>query len=217
MPTRLYKFMRNIYHAYPLELSLGVVRPGMLIETTWGWGFPIDSRPTFKRHEGFAWDVLDGVSEEDYESEFVKANIMVGTISDRIKVDLSASLPQFGLSVSAGFTKQMDAVLSVSTVQGRIFKKGFSGHDLRRRLRQLGGDDKPEWKWVDNDFLVTEAYHTGDLSFEFKNEGGLSAKAELERAGVKVGGEFKAEWQGEERLVLRGTADVPFAIRGFKV
>lgn len=213
MSTKLHKFMRNVHNAHPLTLATANVVPGTLLETRWSGS----RNPIFSREEGAAWDILSDVNEADYPSRMHDANILVGTISEKLSLGVDLSIAPFGINIGAEFSKEHQATINIGTIRARVFDVGFSGHELRKKLRELRKSDSERWKWVDDDFLVTECFFTGDMEFNFRSSGDLSAKLGFEHSGGSVDASLTAIWANDQHLILRGTASVPFAVRGMKI
>lgn len=208
--------MRKVYSAYPLMLAVDTIVPGTLLETRWRASMPVDTRPQFTRIEGLAWDVL-GEKAQSYRSQLNSANILVGTLTDKFDFAGHVSLPHVGVAVASTLANARTAALTIGQIKARTFTNGFSGHILRTKLRALQQASPDRWKWVDDDFLITECYYTGELTFTFRQQGNTSAQADLENAGVTFGGGFQASWKNDHALTLKGTARTPFAVRGVKV
>ena len=216
MAGKLHEIMFKVYSAFPLPLASRKVCPGMLLETFWEPAIPWDTRPVFRREEGYAWEVL-GIPAAGYENEEGPGNILAGDILEKVEFGAHLPLPQYGLDAALNFANRWTATLTVTAVKVRTFRRGFSGHELRAKLREFRESDPQRWKWVLDDFLVTDSYHTDALRFEFRQDGEASAKAELDKAGLKAEGTVQLSWEDEWTLVLRGTAEAPFAVRGFKI
>lgn len=216
MAGKLHEIMFRVYGAFPLPLTGGKVRPGTLLETFWEPAIPWDTRPVFRREEGYAWEVLE-VPADGYEDEEGPGNILAGDILEKMEFGAHLPLPQYGLEAGLDFANRRTATLTVTAVKVRTFRRGFSGHELRARLRDLRKGAPQRWKWVLDDFLVTDSYHTDALRFEFRQDGEASAKTELDKAGIEAEGKVQLSWEDEWTLVLRGTAKAPFAVRGFKI
>lgn len=216
MGGRLNEHMYKAYGAFPLGLVNENVRPGMLIETRWRPALPLNSYPHFLRQEGFAWELLD-LSPDKFQSELHRANILAGEFTEKIGFDGTLPLPQYGLNLSASFNRVRKAKLTIGAVYGRTFTRGFAAHELHAALRKLQETDPARGGWVEDDYLVTECYYTADLTFTFAEQGDMTAKAELQKAGLKIAAEIKANWTDEHTLVLQGAAAAPFAVRGMRV
>ncbi len=216
MHAKLYKLMKN-YSAYPMMLCSKNVKPGMLLQTEWDWF----SNPTkFVGEEGYPWKLLGMSKKADraaYIDKLSAASIIVGDIVDKIEFGANLALPQFGFSTSASFAEKRVAKLIVDGVKVRSFKVGFAQHELRLALRKLKGSDPTRWGWVDDDFLVTDSFYTSGLRFEFKKEGGFNAEVTYKKLEKDISAGFKHKWQNDTTLILKGTAKVPFAVRGIKV
>ena len=216
MHAKLFKLMKN-YSAYPMTLCSMKIKPGMLLQTKWDWfGTPIK----FVREEGYPWKLL-GMSKKTvrdaYIDELSAASIIVGDITDKVEFGVNLALPQFGFSTGASFAEKKNTKLTVGGVKVRSFKFGFAQHELRMALRKLKDSDPSRWGWVDDDFLVTDAFYTSGLRFEFKKEGGFNAEVTYKKLEENSSAGFKHKWQNDTTLILKGTAKVPFAVRGIKV
>jgi len=216
MSTKLQEFMYCIYGAFLLPLVSEKVRPGALIETDWLPAWQWDTNPRFKSFEGYAWDLLDAVDPERCADEMGGASILVGDLVDKVDFGLDLTLPQFGFGLDVALNASRTAKLTLGGVRARTFKRGFCGDELRAELKRLEQKRDPRWIWVKGDFLVTESYYTSDVHFEFKDTGGLSAKAELQDVLTPAAG-LELKWTDEYNLTLKGTSSVPFAVRGNKV
>ncbi len=220
MPGMLYQVMKKEYGAYPLMLAVGDIAPGLLLETIWEWD-PFryglfESYPRFRGQEGYAWEVL-GIDPGPYQHEVQEASIIAGEITEKIEFGAGFPLPQFGLSIKTSLKETRVARLTIGSVKGARFKRGVAANELLDGLRKLRAKNPARWKWVENDFFVTESYYTANLRLEFKENGGANAKAELQKAGLKAEGDFTVKWENNYTLALNGTAAVPFAVQGRRV
>jgi hypothetical protein len=220
MFDNLYRVMKN-YSAYPMLLASDVVRPGILLETSWDF-FGLGTAPTkFISEEGCPWKLL-GIKDEPafyqkYPTDLRNASIVTGEITGKVKFGGNLALPQFGFSADASFGKEEVVKFRVSGITVMSFKVGFDQYILRRELRDMK-KAKPEWfGWVDDDFLVTDSYYISGLEYEFKEESKTDVKATCDKlkGGVSVG--FILETEGTAKLKLVGTSETPFAVRGIKV
>lgn len=183
----------------------------------WDWfGNPVKCMG----EEGYPWKLL-GMSKKAakiaYADQLCAASIIIGDITDKVEFGANLALPQFGFSTSASFAKNSVAKLTIGDVRVRSFKVGFAQHELRMELRKLQKSNPTYWDWVDNDFLVTDSFYTSNLRFEFKEAGDFNAKATYKKLEKDISAGFKLKWESDTTLVLKGTAKVPFAVRGIKV
>ena len=214
MAARLFELMRRIYSACPMMLASEDVRPGMLLRTV--WGPPAQGRPEkFIGEIDYAWRLVDGACTTASQSDLFSESIIVGEVSDDVKVDVNLALPQFGFCAGASFPEEKAAELTVGEIKVRCFKNPFAKYDLRQKLRGLKEANQRRYVWADSGFLVSEAYYAGGLRFEFKKEDGFDPKTAY--AGMRVADGFAASWRDDMTLVLEGTARVPFAVAGIKI
>ncbi len=213
MPAKLYELIRKIYYAYPLMIGTIETKPGTLLEADWDWLSP-EYPMRFVAQQGRPWEILN-VPAEPYESELLDASIITGQITDKFRFGTTIAAPQFGLAGGASLIQKNIAKLTIGAIKVRRFKERFAEYELRMKLRQLKDTDCQQYAWVDNSFLVTDCYYTTDLHFEFKKENGFNPQALYENLDISEG--FKVRWDGRKTLLLQGTADVPFAVRGIKV
>lgn len=192
--------------------------PGMLLETDWHAGFPRiwEAEPEFRREEGFAWELLQ-LDESKYQSDIVQANIIQESISEKTSLGGKVSLPQYGLSLGAALEAEFSAVFKVTGIKARVFENTRVPYELMQSLLKLKDFNPSLWNWVNDDFLITESYYVTSFVAQFKNERGLKAKAEFEKAGQKIEGEVKFDWISDSVLEMVGTPSVPIAIRGLRV
>lgn len=214
---KLRYMMRSTYQAHLIPLSSSLVEPGRLLETYWGAGWPWNSNPRFRRVEGTAFDVLQGIGPDasGYTIIDSESSMIEGTFQDTFTFGVDFPLAQLGLSIGGEVKNDRKVTVEIGSITAKSFENGFAGHRLRRDLRALRRTDREAFNWVDDDFLVTMTYHVSDLRFKFKETGGLSAKVELEQAGLEVGG--NANWSSDHDLKLDGHVSVPFSVQGLRV
>lgn len=218
MASNIDKFLGERYSAFPLMLATERAIPGMLIETDWNVSFPIlwKEKPKFRREEGFTWDLLK-LDKNKYQSGIVDANIIQESISEKISLGGNVSLPQYGISLSTALSSNFSAVFKVTGIKARVFKDTSTPYELIQALLKLKGANPSLWDWVNDDFLITESYYVISFVAQLKNEKGLSAKAEFDKAGQKIEGKLSLSWISDSVLEMVGTPSVPIAVRGLKV
>jgi hypothetical protein len=195
------------------------IKPGVLLHTAWDW-FGFGNRPEkFIKEEGYPWTLLNMKDENDFHKTYPhklnNASIIAGKITDKVQFGANLALPQYGFSAETSFAEERAVKLTIGGVKVDSFDVGFAEYDLREKLRELERTDRKRWAWVNDDFLVTDSYYTSELRFEFKNQGDFNAKATYDK--LNFSGGFNASWTNDTTLVLKGTAKVPFAVRGIKV
>lgn len=218
MHAKLFKLMRN-YSAYPIMLGSENIKPGVLLHTAWDW-FGLGNRPEkFISEEGCPWKLLNRKDENDfyktYPHKLNNASIIAGEITDKVQFGANLALPQFGFSTGASFAEERTSKLTIGGVKVDSFDVGYAQYELREKLRDLERTNRKRWAWVNDDFLVTDSYYTSELCFEFKEEGDFNARATYDK--LSISGGFEASWENNTTLILKGTAKVPFAVRGIKV
>ena len=216
--SKLYEFMRSRYDAFPIMLGTSRVRPGMIIDTDWRptWPWEVDTRPDFEREEMFAWDALEE-SKYDYKSDFVEANLLYGTVTNRYSIGGEVSLPQFGLTLSAELEHEYKAEFRITDLRARVFQNSSHGFVLMSKLNALRQPRPDLWRVINDDFLVTETYHVASLHAAFSSRGTGKAKADFEEAGVRLAAGLDLEWKSDESFELAGLSKVPLAVRGVKI
>ncbi|MCJ7631889.1 hypothetical protein MUP77_05765 [Candidatus Bathyarchaeota archaeon] len=215
MPGKLKRFFEERYGAYLLMLATERYIPGMLVKTQWIWDF-LRERPEFHGEEALAWELLEQ-EPGNFRSELVQANIIQESITDKVVLSGAVSLPQYGLSLGSDLDSEFTLVLNVTGVKARVFTDTSAPYHLMQDLLELKKSNPTMWKWVNDDFLITESYYVTSFTAEFRGEKGASVKAAFENAGQQVSGDVKLHWKNESTLTMVGTPSVPIAVRGLKV
>lgn len=218
MGSGLYKFMTERYQAFPLMLASERAIPGMLLECQWKQSFPIfgDWTPRFERMEAFVWELLS-LAADEYKSEYIKANIIQESITEKLSLGGKINIPQYGLSVGASLASDFSAIFRVTGIQARVFINTRCPYTLMQKLLKLKETKRSLWDWVNDDFLIVESYYVTSFSAHFKNSSGLSAKAEFKKAGLDVKGDVELKWLSDSTFEMVGTPAVPLAVRGLRV
>jgi len=218
MFTKFLNFLWQRCGAAPLILTADRAVPGMLLETEWPSPFlvALNLAPRFLREDGFAWEHL-GLSEADYETVVADANIIQESVNDKLSLEGDVSLPQVGFSLDGRLTSKFSGVFRITGVSARVFLRSTAPYQLMQALLAVKESDPPLWKWVNDDFLICESYYVTSFTAELKSEVGLSARAEFEKAGLKITAGIKLDWISDSTFRLTGTATVPVAVRGLKI
>ena len=209
----------NRYGAHLIFLGDERIKPGMLLEVPqwvppW-WPGELGGLP-FTRQEGYAWEFTDE-SESDYPSELFSANYIQQAISDKTDISAKVSLPQFGITVDAAFKHQFSVAIRLTGVKSKGFLKGTSLPDLHTKLLGLSKSNPPRWKWVNNDFLVAEAFHVTEFEASFKGADKIGVEAAYKDGHLQVSGKLEYTAEGEATLRSTGPFSVPLAVRGIRI
>jgi hypothetical protein len=86
-----------------------------------------------------------------------------------------------------------------------------------QELLKLKKTNPDRWRWVNNTLLVTEAFYVTSFVAEFKDTGGVTAKAAYQAGSIKLDPSLSAQWVNSSTLEVSGVPTVPFAVRGNKV
>ncbi|XAM00713.1 hypothetical protein OT109_04840 [Phycisphaeraceae bacterium D3-23] len=134
-------------------------------------------------------------------------------MTSKFMIGGSVPLPQYGIKLSGELGAKRKVSLSIGKVTMRSFVNGFSAQRIRFSLRQAKGT--PEWRWVDDTFLISEAYYAGNFHFHFESKVDGTFKALVDALNQEITGKYS--WESEQDLVMVGDASVPFAVRGLKI
>jgi len=212
LASKLEKKFLDSYNAHLLSLVTENARPGMLLETD--WGFPGFGTPEFHREEGWAWDFLADINEGDFQEQAVDVNVVGHKISGKHSFTSAINLPQYGLTVGSDFDREFSTVLTLTEVRARTFVSGKAKYELREALRNLPDNER---KWVDDDLLISTSYYVKKFVAEFRSKGTAKAKAKFEQAMQKGEGDISIEWKDDSTFVANLRTNVPLFVRGIKV
>jgi hypothetical protein len=143
------------------------------------------------------------------------SSLYVENVTDQWNISAGAGLPQYGITANADLQSGVTATVTISNIETRTFDDNALSalySTVIPRLRTLSRSDPN--KWLQECFLVKEAFFVASLSATVHTVGNISAQAAFAEAGIKASGNFAMSWNNDHELTLVGSADVPFAVRG---
>lgn len=225
---KLEKFIREAADgSHLVPLSHERIKPGSILDSRWAssirnwFRVNILNREriihSLGRHKGYGWELL-GIEDKNYKSTFEKGSILTGTIKDRFDFSGSGDLKPFGIDLDINFEENISSQLTVSEVRVKLFERGFAGHELRSKIRELKDKNDPNYANADECYLVVESFHLEGLEWQFDFAGLKKIKAILEQQGIDLA-ELGITWGGAASSILKvsGTSEAPIAVRGLKI
>jgi hypothetical protein len=143
------------------------------------------------------------------------SSLYVENVTDQWQIAAGVGLPQYGITANTDLQSGVTATLTISNVETQTFDDNTLSElysTVLPTLRKLGQSDPN--KWLQDCFLVKEAFFVTALSATLHTTGNISAQAAFSQAGIKASGNFALTWNNDHELTLVGNADVPFAVRG---
>ncbi|TVR80074.1 MAG: hypothetical protein EA412_05235 [Chitinophagaceae bacterium] len=211
-----------------LPLSHEGIIPGSILDARWAttlrnW-FRVNVMNRGKilralgKRKGEAWNLLD-VDSSKYASKFENGSLLTGTLQDRFDFSGSLDLKPFGIDFKAEFDETINSQIFVSEVKVQVFREGFAGHELRRKLRELKEVNDSRYGDVDECYLVVECFHLEGLRWEFSSDALRKIKAVLDSNKIDINAQAGLEWGGasSSSLIISGTSKAPIAVRGLKI
>ncbi len=210
-----------------LPLSHEGIMPGSILDAHWASSLRnwfrerIFNRESLLhylgKHKGYGWELLN-ISPDEFASRFEQGSLLTGTMTDRFDFSGSINLRPFGVNLILDIEDSVSAQITVSDVRVRVFDRGFAGHELRRKMRELKQENDPRYADVDECYLVVEAFHLDGLKWQFNGESVRKFQSELEKKGINLA-DLGASWGGASSSVLMvsGQSDAPIAVRGLKL
>jgi hypothetical protein len=212
LASKLEKKFLDSYNAHLLSLATENARPGMLLETD--WGFLGLGTPEFRREEGWAWDFVTDINEGDFKEQAVDVNVVGHKISGKHSFASNINLPQYGLTVGSDFDREFSTLLTLTEVRARTFVSGKAKYELREALLKLPENER---KWVNDDLLISTCYYVKQFVAEFRTLGKGKVKVALEEAEQTIGGDISINWENDSTFVADLRTNVPLFVRGIKV
>ncbi len=227
MATRFEKIMWDKYHAILLGGTFihdGVI-PGVLLKLDWdpkniveglleilSGGLLPGTIPTLKGIDGFIWDAFGDLKKE-WSSSPKDANIAREDWSHSLNIKGGVSLSQYGVTFEKELSREFKGKIVPSKVQARIFDKSYFHGITQAHLRDLKVSNRAVFESINNCAVVTECYYAKNFKLYIESSGRISAKAEFEKAGVKIGVNGKGGWENENTLTWEDNDNVPFVGR----
>jgi len=199
---------------YLVDLVTPNCLPGRLIKIHYFWKFgDIGPESVLQDDRGSA-STLPGIPALGI-SPLVPSSLYVENITDQFQISAGTGLPQYGLTATANIQHGVTASLTISNIDTRTFDDATLNvlyTTVLPTLRNLGRSDPH--KWLQECFLVKEAFFVKSLSATVHTAGNISGQAAFTQAGVTASGNFALTWNNDHELTLVGNAEVPFAVRG---
>jgi hypothetical protein len=199
---------------YLVDLVTPNCLPGRLLKIHYFWHFGDFGPESVLQDDRGSATALPGIPMLGI-SPLESSSLYVENVTDQFQISGGIGLPQYGLTASANLQSGVTATLTISNVDTRTFDDTALNAlytTVVPRLRDLGQSDPN--KWLQDCFLVKEAFFVKSLSATVHTAGNISGQAAFTQAGVNATGNFALTWNNDHELTLVGNADVPFAVRG---
>jgi hypothetical protein len=200
--------------AYLVDLVTPDFVPGRLVKVHYFWKFGDFGPESVLQDDRGPASALPGIPVLGVTPR-KPSSLYVENVTDQWQISAGAGLPQYGITANADLQSGVTATVTISNVETRTFDDDVLSalySTVIPRLRTLGRSDPN--RWLQECFLVKEAFFVTSLSATVHTTGNISAQAAFAQAGIKASGNFALSWNNDHELTLVGSADVPFAVRG---
>jgi hypothetical protein len=200
--------------AYLVDLVTPDFVPGRLVKVHYFWKFGDFGPESVLQDDRGPASALPGIPVLGVTPK-KPSSLYVENVTDQWNISAGAGLPQYGITANADLQSGVTATVTISNIETRTFDDNALSalySTVIPRLRTLSRSDPN--KWLQECFLVKEAFFVASLSATVHTVGNISAQAAFAEAGIKASGNFAMSWNNDHELTLVGSADVPFAVRG---
>jgi len=200
--------------AYLVDLVTPDFVPGRLVKVHYFWKFGDFGPESVLQDDRGPASALPGIPMLGVTPK-KPSSLYVENVTDQWSISAGAGLPQYGITANADLQSGVTATVTISNIETRTFDDNALSalySTVIPRLRTLSRSDPN--KWLQECFLVKEAFFVASLSATVHTVGNISAQAAFAEAGIKASGNFAMSWNNDHELTLVGSADVPFAVRG---
>lgn len=164
--------------------------------------------------EGHLRDIFPQLSENEWELDYVQANLISGQIAGEKAVQAGANF--LGLvNVKSDNFHSYSLNYRISEINGVEFKN-TSMIELQGMFRKLKQAERKLWRQIKKDFIVTESYFAKSFIIEFTKEGKLLSEAEI-KTNFQIESGVDVTWKSNGVVEVAGNIKVPFGVRGFIV
>jgi hypothetical protein len=200
--------------AYLVDLVTPDFVPGRLVKVHYFWKFGDFGPESVLQDDRGPASALPGIPALGVTPK-KPSSLYVENVTDQWNISAGAGLPQYGITANADLQSGVTATVTISNIETRTFDDDALSalySTVIPRLRTLSRSDPN--KWLQECFLVKEAFFVASLTATVHTTGNISAQAAFAEAGIKASGNFAMSWNNDHELTLVGSADVPFAVRG---
>ncbi len=218
MSTRLEEYMWDTYKIVCLMNGSERIQPGMILDVRWPpLAELLNLPPKVQRPKERAWETLQ-LNESDFPTEVYESSIIETDTYGKVTISAGDSLPQFGLEFAGKLETEFSGMLTFNETAIRGFHDMTATRRLAWDLVKLRKSDNDVWRWINNDFLVSDALYTKKLVGKFKSGTDITAKAAFERAGVRASGNVDLQWINDDSFTVEcKDMNVPFGVRGIRI
>lgn len=158
---------------------------------------------------------LLGGGSQKWATKLQPANIAKGIHEQSFSLAGKTSVDKFGMKVEGGLKHAKSVNFEISEIKARSFLSQ-SKITIWPAILKIRDTNKPMWKMINNNWVLTLVYYASKMTVKFKVGAGVNLKADIKNR-VKISGGAGLAWKSNSSFLITNNQEVPFGFSGWKI